>query len=82
VPPRGMVSTLIKDMLPDLPPKARSVDSISVYKKYSDTSRPELLRDIIIIEFLFATGVRVPDQQHLRQWLLQRVFRSKKRSSS
>jgi integrase/recombinase XerD len=38
-----------------------------VYKKYNDTSRPELLRDIIIIEFLFATGVRVAELCSLKE---------------
>jgi integrase/recombinase XerD len=38
-----------------------------VYKKHSDTSRPELLRDIIIMEFLFATGVRVSELCSLRE---------------
>jgi integrase/recombinase XerD len=38
-----------------------------VYKKYRDTSRPELLRDIIIIEFLFATGVRVAELCSLKE---------------
>jgi integrase/recombinase XerD len=38
-----------------------------VYKKYSDAPRPESLRDILVIEFLFATGVRVSELCSLKE---------------